>query len=182
MDDDEAGQLFGVAPGRGRTDSLAAIHAERPGFLYAEGLSQVQKHMGSRSGANGEKEVPKLLPYLLQIVVPSVGFDKMGQRTMDEMRTLAESLDSLAQGELDSQGMPVLSTAKAEVADRLMQRFKALECYLQEGSWTSAGALQLLPRKAFGLASDREVDSAMRRAVADARYDRASKDLKRQKV
>ena len=57
----------------------------------------------------------------------------VGRRNEREMRTLAEALDALLSGNL------------AQAGDIMMQRFRACEMSVQEGDWTLAQHLELIP-------------------------------------
>ena len=61
------------------------------------------------------------------------------------------------------------------MADLLMQRFKALEVSVQDGSGASAQRLELLPAKDVGLASAEEQRAAARAELLHLRLDEAKK-------
>ena len=67
-------------------------------------------------------------------------------RTAREMRTLAEAIDSLLEGD------------SMRTADLLIQRFKALETSVSDGSWSLARHLELIPEEGVGLTSPAERD------------------------
>ena len=68
----------------------------------------------------------------------------MGLRTSQEMRSLAERLDSLTQGKLPRLG------------DILMQRFKAVELAIMDGSWVAAETLACTPSSILELPQRRK--------------------------
>ena len=76
---------------------------------------------------------------------------------MEILQTLATSLDLLEGGSL------------AELADVLMQRFKALELSLSDGSWQVAQELELVGEARPALASIDEQDAARRSAMLRSR-------------
>ena len=79
------------------------------------------------------------------------------------MHTLAHALDLLSEGRLP------------EVADMLIQRFKAVEQSVQDGNWNLAGQLELVPDYAPTLASRDEQRAAARAEVLRAKLDEARK-------
>ena len=82
-----------------------------------------------------------MVTYLNTIFHASYPQDKVGVRTSRELRTIAETLDELRSGHLP------------RAADLLMQRFKALEASVQDGSWGLAQNLELMPLSQIGLTS-----------------------------
>ena len=146
---------------------VAATAQEKPGQLYMDGLLMVRQYLGERGGG-GADEVPKLLTYLLVVVLPMLPEGKRDSGAVHELRSLATALDAIGVSEANDQ----LSDRSARAADILMQRFKAVERSLQEG-WGAARNLLLAPRRAWGLATEGESDSAMRRTLHEAAYDKA---------
>ena len=76
--------------------------------------------------------------------------EKVGPRSGKELRTLAEALDLVAAGRLP------------QVADLLMQRFKALEQSISDGHWGIANQLELVEDTATTLTSTGEQRAAAR--------------------
>ena len=74
-------------------------------------------------------------------VQPADGKDAVGLRTSREMRTIAESIDALMEGNVLRAG------------DLLIQRFKALETSVIDGTWSRARHHELIPEEGVGLAS-----------------------------
>ena len=60
------------------------------------------------------------------------------------MRTIAESIDALMEGDVLRAG------------DLLIQRFKALETSVIDGTWARARQHELIPEEGVGLASSEE--------------------------
>ena len=76
----------------------------------------------------------------------------MSPRTASELRTIARALDELGVGGLGA------------VGDVLVQRFKALEASLRDGSWNVAKRLELVQHDA-GLVSLNEQRVAAREEI-----------------
>ena len=127
----------------------------------------MKKFLGAREGAISEQDsaentVPKFLNYLTAIFLGQQDPSKVGARTLREMRTLAEALDSLAEGNLPY------------VADLLVQRFKACESSTVEG-WDVAQHLELISDRSMGLASLQEQQVAGKARLLKAKLDDAKK-------
>ena len=88
--------------------------------------------------------MPKLLTYLLVVVLPLLPEGKRDSGAVHELRSLAGALDAIGVSEPNDQ----LSERSAKAADIMMQRFKAVERSLQEG-WGAARNLLLSPRRAW---------------------------------
>jgi hypothetical protein len=71
-----------------------------------------------------------------------------GMRSLRELRTLAEVLDMLIEGQV------------LQAADTLCQRFKAVELASSEGSWAVAQHLELIPPHRSGAVADFEKEAA----------------------
>ena len=93
---------------------------------------------------------PKVMNYLTSVFHGAHPQKEVGIRTTRELATLATALDDIAAGRLP------------QVADLLMQRFKAVEASVIDGDWTSARHLELLPRSGVGLTSMKEKHAAVR--------------------
>ena len=77
-------------------------------------------------------------------VQPADGKDAVGLRTSREMRTIAESIDALMDGNVLRAG------------DLLIQRSKALETSVIDSTWSRAQHHELIPEEGVGLASAAE--------------------------
>ena len=136
------------SPGRGlfrdassRACSTMADRARRsPGQLLAEALTSMQRFLGTREGAMAS-ETPRVLTYLETVFNQRFSRESVGIRTSREMRTIAEALDALIAGNGTRTG------------DLLIQRFKALEASVVEGSWATARHHELIPEDGVGIAS-----------------------------
>ena len=145
-DEDSLEQPFLAAPARACQD--LNIQARRfPGRFLADALSSMQRFLGSRVGAGtSSEELPRVLTYLETVFNQRYTKECVGIRTAREMRTLAEAIDSLLEGD------------SMRTADLLIQRFKALETSVSDGSWSLARHLELIPEEGVGLTSPAERD------------------------
>ena len=144
--EDSPEQLFLAAPARACQD--LNIQARRfPGRFLADALSTMQRFLGSRVGAGTtSEELPRVLTYLETVFNQRYTKECVGIRTAREMRTLAEAIDSLLEGD------------SMRTADLLIQRFKAVETSVTDGSWSLARHLELIPEEGVGLTSPAERD------------------------
>ena len=105
------------------------------GRLLAEALSSMRCFLGVPGGGGNFRPAANLgLP----------GNTVLGLRTSREMRTIAESIDALMEGDILRAG------------DLLIQRFKALETSVIDGTWSRAPHHELNPEEGVGLASAAE--------------------------
>ena len=89
---------FLAAPARACQD--LNIQARRfPGRFLADALSTMQRFLGSRVGAGTTSEEPRVLTYLETVFNQRYTKEYVGIRTAREMRTLAEAIDSLLEGD-----------------------------------------------------------------------------------
>ncbi|CAK0908265.1 unnamed protein product [Prorocentrum cordatum] len=109
-----------VAPSRG--NAILAVADGRPGTLHDEAIAQIARVMGLREGADGQGARPRIRGYLQALVFGHHPFHSVGERAVRELQTLAAAMDLLEDGSL------------ASVVDALMQRFRALEMALNDGS------------------------------------------------
>ena len=144
--EDSLEQPFLAAPARACQD--LNIQARRfPGRFLADALSTMQRFLGSRVGAGTtSEELPRVLTYLETVFNQRYTKECVGIRTAREMRTLAEAIDSLLEGD------------SMRTADLLIQRFKAVETSVSDGSWSLARHLELIPEEGVGLTSPAERD------------------------
>ena len=122
---------------------LQELARKNPGLLLQKGLAMMKRYMDPLRGGGGAghskdaKELPPIvtlyLTTVLQVIRNRSG-SSLGLRNEREMRTLAEAIDDLLQGQV------------VQAADKLMQRFKALELASSEGGdWGVARHLELIP-------------------------------------
>eukprot|EP00971_Amphidinium_carterae_P041167 808394-Amphidinium_carterae.1 len=129
-DHDDSSDDDVMVDGKGTVSDIAH---DRPGELLLSGMKMVQKALQG-SGIAGERDETVLsgqvIPYLNSIIFPSLPSERLNIRLRRELITLGEALDLLMSGSLD------------KVGDLLMQRIKALELSVREGTWERAGHLE----------------------------------------
>ena len=113
----------------------------QPGALYDAAMKAIARVMGLREGADGTSLRPKVVGYLTAVIFGHHPMSGLRPAMVRELQTLATSLDLLEAGNLP------------ELADVLMQRFKALELSLSDGSWQVASELELVGEARPALAS-----------------------------
>ena len=127
---------FRKAPsGTAKSSQLKLLSYSRrhPGRLASRMLLKMAKTSArGLEGASRSKTPAVAMHHLLTVLQPSLQ-GKLGMRTLREMKTLAQCLDLLAEGEV------------GRSADLISQRVKALERATVEGHWNSAQFLELLP-------------------------------------
>ena len=141
-DDFFQSELFHEASPRAGSNLLERSR-RLPGRLLAEALSSMRSFLGLRGEADVSDQ-PRVLPYLETVFNQRYGKDAVGLRTSREMRTIAEAVDAFVEGNVLRAG------------DLLIQRFKALETSVIDGSWLRARHHELIPEEGVGLASAAE--------------------------
>ena len=94
--------------------------------------------------SGNDAEYGRTTNYLVSVFCQRHSKESIGLRSSRELRTLSEALDALLSGNLP------------RVGDLLVQRFKALEASIADGSWAIARHLELLPQEDVGLSSGGE--------------------------
>ena len=124
----------------GKESKVRQLATKRPGELLRTGLVAMQRFIGNGGAPLSEAETGELseirrlvTTYLTTALQPSSGSAITLPRER-ELRTLAEALDLLLQGDL------------SKVGDVLMQRFRAVELAAQDGRWDLAQHLELIPQ------------------------------------
>ena len=135
-------ELFHEASPRA-VSNLLERSCRLPGRLLAEALSSMRSFLGPRGEADVSDQ-PRVLAYLETVFNQRYGKDAVGLRTSREMRTIAEAVDALVEGDVLRAG------------DLLIQRFKALETSVIDGTWLRARHHELVPEEGVGLASAAE--------------------------
>ena len=130
------GSDFQKAPSKSTKSSqlkLLSYSRKYPGRLASRMLLKMsQATARGLEGASKSKTPPVAMNHLLTVLQPTLQ-SQLGMRTLREMKTLAQCLDWLAQGQV------------GRGADLLSQRIKALERATVESHWNSAQFLELLP-------------------------------------
>ena len=131
---------FGEGSSREGTTTLRAQALKHQGKLYLDGLAEINRFLASRGepGAEGDSG-GRMVAYLTSVFHGHYSAKEVGPRDSRELRTLAEALDALAAGNLPA------------VGDLLMQRFKEVECKIQDGGdWGTASHLELISDRQWG--------------------------------
>ena len=148
-DSEAGGSVFREAPSRTVQD-LDVYARTHPGGLLESSLAEMRKYVSFREGAIDQSGTAKVLNYLQTVFCQRFPSDVVGLRTSREMRTLAEAVDTLLEGNLP------------RVGDILIQRFEALESSVVDGTWALARHQELIPSADAGLASVAERSLAAR--------------------
>ena len=171
--DDDLGddQLdFLGAPAAGSAEPLSLLSKRQPGRLFALGLRRVRDRLaalqgGGRTDASTQAEMGRMMSFY-HTVICKPAHPQMTAHTSREMETLAELVDCLLEGDLDRCG------------DVALQRYKALEMSLSDGSWEIARELEVVDRQAPYLASEEERHRGSRRRLQEVRLNNALASLR----
>ena len=138
------------------------------GSLYYETLEEIGRFLTSREGASIEDgDAGKAVAYLQCIFHGVHSPESVGTRTTMELRTIAECMDALSQGNLPRLG------------DLLAQHFKSLQMYVQDKSWAVARRVQLVPDPRVGLIGTEERRQACKEELLNMRLDEALEKAKK---
>ena len=109
--------------------------------------------MVARVGATEDPtQVAKFTTYLQAVLLSQYPMEKMGPRSVAELRTIASALYELGTGRLGA------------VDNILIQHFKSPEMQIREGSWNLARRLEIVPHQS-GLTSFDEKRMAAREEI-----------------
>ena len=144
------------------SNTIRRIAEKDPGALSKQGLAEMAKQLpkgggeGSAGGASGEGALrPIVMVYLMTYLIPSLN-KAIPQGPLREMKTLAAAMDKMLHGRTD------------EGCDIVMQRFRALEMSLRDGTWKVAKHIELVADEEGSTSLDvREV--ATKEAVREAK-------------
>jgi len=142
--DSSSKPVFRGAPTIFKGSKFLQTAVTQEGALLENGVLMMRKALAARQGGGGlTSETIEQLTTLQGVVTnyltvglgPSAASQgkPLGMRNEREMRTLAESLDALLNGDLGRAG------------DIMMQRFRACEVNAIEGDWGMAKHLELIP-------------------------------------
>ena len=130
--------------------TVREVAERRPGELFKAGLKEMATYLTGRSGARLRHWAEgQVLAYLNQVVFAGTTPKEMGERNTRELRTLAELMDALLEGDLP------------RVGDLAMQRFEAVEMAVAQGSWAQARHVEAIPTGNASLANTRVKELAM---------------------
>lgn len=147
--EDESRGVFRDAPSL-QMRSFQQTARAFPGRLMQTGLVSMQKYLdpltGQRGGSAEDVTSPRVVRYLTTVLQVShqKGQQALGLRNERELRTLAEALDLLLEGQLP------------ELGDLLTQRFKSVETAALESNWDLAKHFELIPAPGVSAVSDSE--------------------------
>ena len=164
--EDETGQpddqVFRAGPSSTSKHLQLQEYAEkRPGRLTARLLNKMRDILAREEGPMHQGAGTNLTPsaassYFLTVIVPQYK-ERLTLRTSRELRTTAKALDLLAQGRADRAG------------DVLSQRYKALELYLADQTWSRAQFLELIPPEGATLVEKDEMLMASKEQTVEQR-------------
>ena len=164
-----ADAVFRAAPISSNGESLAMLSRRTPGRLFELGLQKIKERLlalqGSPAGA-ADQDLRRVLSFYHEVIFKA-RHPHAGTHTLNEMATVAESVDCLVEGDLGRLG------------DVLLQRYKALERSCQDGNWVVAQELEVLEHNRSGLATDDEVWRSSRRQLHSAQLQRTLESLSR---
>jgi hypothetical protein len=106
-------------------------------------------------------EIPRVTSWLHSIYFGQNSPASIGRRNAAELRLLASALDMLGSGDLPALG------------DLLIQRVKAIQVAVADGSWATAGELDPTPLSTTLLASDSEQQKAARNRLLKMKLEAA---------
>jgi hypothetical protein len=134
--------------------------APAAGSRYIAGLRAVSEQLGARDGGR-MGEIPRVTSWLHSIYFGQNSPASIGRRNAAELRLLASALDMLGSGDLPALG------------DLLIQRVKAIQVAVADGSWATAGELDPTPLSTTLLASDSEQQKAARNRLLKMKLEAA---------
>eukprot|EP00435_Cladocopium_sp_Y103_P031877 s1304_g8.t1 len=161
---------FQVTPARG--GELWRTAQKKPGQLTKLALDEMSRYLADRSDEiDGDQRWrgQRISAYLNQVLLSAHPPQKIGLRMLRELQTVSITLDHLLAGRL------------AEATDTLIQRLKACEMSLAEGSWSMARHLEIIPPAAASLVQAEERELASKQELRSMKLrDAAPKHPKRE--
>ena len=156
----------GLYPARGEAyrkvpaDPEATWYPSCPApWLFQHAMSQVARFLAWREGADPnavDESRVSLLAYF-QLVWRALNSNHGNLHNLHEMRNIAVAVDHL------------LGACFEELGDHLVQRFKALERFAQDGHWAVAQHMELGERPEGGLTGADELQEAGRSRLFEDR-------------
>ena len=146
--------VFRSASSRQEMD-IELFAVRHPGALFESACQAMLRFLSSRGEASqieGSGE-GRFVNYLVTVFAARHPQIAVGVEQMREMRTLAEAMDSLAQGDIP------------RACDLLVQRFKSLELKASTGSSELGRCHELIPPEDVGLISEAERAAGLRRQL-----------------
>ncbi|CAK0833613.1 unnamed protein product [Prorocentrum cordatum] len=139
----------GLASRRGHFRQIAARF---PGLLSEQALAKMSEYVTAQFP-------PIFLKYFLKVFIPQNPIKSIGIEVYREMRTVCEAADA------------ILSGKTAYALDVLSQRFKALQLFAIDKSWSGARWLELIPPSNEQLALRTEDEEIVRTRTVQLRED-----------
>lgn len=143
-------------------EKLQRLHQEHPGSLANLTLKRFNELLQRSTGggtASGSQELPAVArAYLSQIYLVKCPESMIGLRNLRELRTLTTIADLIC----NNDGLRALDIA--------LQRIKAIEVFVTQGTWTQATQLELIPAEGEQRAWFRqELKAAQQEAKAESK-------------
>ena len=136
------------------------VSRRSPGTLFEMGLERVREDLAALQGQGTPGPDPEDMRRVMTFyhaVLFMPHHAGIGDHAAQEMKTLAEIMDCLVDGQLDRLG------------DIAMQRYKALACATDEGNWALASEVEIVDNRQRSLLTDEERMRGTRRQLANAR-------------
>ena len=127
-----------------------------------EGIQTMAQYLSDRGWADGHqaKDLPACVTaFFVTCLTPALG-DRLQGRTMHEMNVLAESIDHILRGDLQT-GLTTL-----------LQRFKCLETSAYDGNFDRGRHLELVKSDRVSCVSAREQELAKQNALQEMKLAR----------
>ena len=152
---DSIGSLFRDPPSSSTSALASEVARRHPGKFLFSGLVEMEKFLRSREGGGVKGDVlnNRVLAYLNLVFLAAHPSRELGVRTTRELRTIAEAIDALLEGDL------------CRVGDLLMQRFKAIETATSDGTWAVAKHLELIPPMECSVSTEVELEAATKQEL-----------------
>ena len=132
-----------------------------PGLLAQSSLLRMRQYLAGASGAMpslGNTDLPATMSAYLNVVYFPVHPEvSIGLRASREMKTIGFAVDMLCQGKV------------LEALDFLLQRQKALEVSVDQGNWTQARHLELIPQADVTSWSRNDLKEAQKEQLLDSK-------------
>ena len=132
-----------------------------PGLLAQSSLLRMRQYLAGASGAMpnlGNSDLPATMSAYLNVVYFPVHPEvSIGLRASREMKTIGFAVDMLCQGKV------------LEALDFLLQRQKALEVSVDQGNWTQARHLELIPQSDVTSWSRSDLKEAQKEQLLDTK-------------
>ena len=140
--------------------NLDALARQQHGSLLTSAMLEVDRFLAAR-GEAASSGVGRFVQYLVTVYHQRHSPEQVGLRNAREMRTIAESLDAILEGNI------------ARAGDVLVQRLKAIEVAVSDGSWAVAQHHELIAPVDVSLVTSAERSQTNRLEVQRSRLHEA---------